>query len=204
MFAPEEEPCALLSFGRGCNAGDVGAARTCFASKRLACVAAGWKHSMAATYNGDVYVWGWGHGITDDAEEPELVKSLALHRALWQLRFVAVASGGDFCLAVSENGTVWSWGGNSEGQCGLGVDESARVPRVLLGLQCVHVSQVACGGSHCLARTDAGSLFSWGRGAHGCLGLGDVVSRATPVRVKVVFVFCGVCALLTRCRRCSM
>lgn len=184
MYATEE-PCALLSFGRGCNAQELGAPRTCFASKRLACVAAGWKHSMAASANGDVFVWGWGQGIAEDSEEPRLVKSLALHRALWQLRFVAVAGGGDFCLALSENGTVWSWGGNSEGQCGLGPDENARVPRVLLGLHRVQVAQVACGGSHCLARTDAGSLFSWGRGAHGCLGLGDTANRTTPVRVKV-------------------
>jgi alpha-tubulin suppressor-like RCC1 family protein len=184
MFGAEE-PCALLAFGRGCDSDVVGAPRTCFASKRLACVAAGWKHSMAVSHAGDVYAWGWGHGITEDSEEPRLVKSLALHRALWQLRFVSVAGGGDFCVAVSENGTVWSWGGNSEGQCGLGLEESARVPRVVLGLHKTNVAQVACGGSHCLARTDAGSLFSWGRGAHGCLGLGDTVSRSAPVRVKV-------------------
>ncbi len=173
----------MLAFGRGC--GDATSLHTCFASKRVAGLAAGWKHSAIASAAGDVYVWGWGHGIVDDCDEPRLVKSLALHRALGHIRFTQVACGGDFSVAVSENGTAWSWGGNSEGQCGVGPDDNTAVPRIMLGLCRVRVAQVACGGAHCLARTDVGSVFAWGRGAHGCLGLGEASSRNAPTRVKV-------------------
>jgi alpha-tubulin suppressor-like RCC1 family protein len=58
-------------------------------------------------------VWGWGHDVSENSQEPMLVKSLALHRALNNVRFVHVSGGGDFSLAVTEHGSVWSFGGNA-------------------------------------------------------------------------------------------
>lgn len=156
------------------------------------------------------YFWGWGHDVFDNADEPRLVKSLALHRALNNVKFVQVAAGGDSSLALTEHGSVWSFGGNVEGQCGFSVAEfpSCPVPQLLLSLHKVNVVEVACGGGHCMARTDIGSVLSWGRGAYGCLGHGgstvgkrekktvsltivflfreDVSSKSCPTRVKAL------------------
>jgi alpha-tubulin suppressor-like RCC1 family protein len=72
---------------------------------------------------------------------------------------------------------------------------SVPVPQLLLSLHKVNVMQVACGGCHCLARTDVGNVLSWGRGAFGCLGNGDNTSKWVPSRVKalasVTSVACG-------------
>ena len=42
---------------------------------------------------------------------------------------------------------------------------------------------VACGGDHTLAVTEAGELWTWGRGAQGRLGLNDEQGRLVPTRV---------------------
>jgi len=54
------------------------------------------------------------------------------------------------------------------------------MPRQIVALAGKHVNKVACGGQHSLALIDGevsrrghGTLFSWGRGKNGRLGLGD-------------------------------
>jgi alpha-tubulin suppressor-like RCC1 family protein len=176
---------SVLSFGRDCGIG----VKTVFERKRVACIAGGWKHSVLCSTAGDVYIWGWTPDLSiENSSSPQLVKPLALHRALNNVRFVKVAAGGDFSLALTEHGSVWSFGGNAEGQCGFAPNEfgAVPVPMLLLSLHKVNVTEVACGGAHCLARTDAGSVLSWGRGKHGCLGHGDEVARSTPTRVKAL------------------
>lgn len=161
-------------------------------SGAVGAVAAGWKHSLAVTRTGDVYTWGWGLGTGHGAQEvstARLVKSLALHRALHALRFVQAAGGTDFSLVLSELGTVWSFGGNAEGQLGCPGEEIQPLPRIIPSLNRVKVAEVACGGLHSLARTDTGTVLSWGRGSHGCLGHGDTSSRSTPTRIKVCAFF---------------
>jgi alpha-tubulin suppressor-like RCC1 family protein len=71
-------------------------------------------------------------------QQPRLIKVLALHRVLGHLRFVATAGGNDFTLALSEQGTVWSFGENSNGQLGVVPHETApHIPRFILAITTV-------------------------------------------------------------------
>ncbi len=53
----------------------------------------------------------------ENCDDPRLLKSLALHRALNNVKFVRAAAGGDFSLAVTEHGSVWALGSNAEVGC---------------------------------------------------------------------------------------
>jgi len=88
---------------------------------------------------------------------------------------ISVAGGDYHSMAVTSTGTVWAWGLNSEGR--LGVDPSSTpggfsiTPVAVTGL--TGVVNVAAGGSHSVAATSDGSVWTWGLNDHGQLGNGS-------------------------------
>ena len=93
---------------------------------------------------------------------------------------------GSTIVTVAAGGYYWAWGERSSGQLGLG-DTNKRLVPTLVGAEEVFggskVRTVACGGDHTLAVTEAGELWTWGRGAQGRLGLNDGQDRLVPTRV---------------------
>lgn len=65
-----------------------------------------------------------------------------------------------------------SWGDNEHGETGQGGSTGMQVelPRVVKELRSMHVVRVAAGGSHTLALSSTGGVFSCGSGLHGQLG----------------------------------
>ena len=53
---------------------------------------------------------------------------------------------------------------------------------------CMQVLGVAAGSHHTLLATEQGELLAFGRGASGCLGLGDADDQDAPVVVDGVIV----------------
>ncbi|MDR3202828.1 MAG: hypothetical protein LBT54_06830, partial [Bifidobacteriaceae bacterium] len=97
-------------------------------------------------------------------------------------RFTEVAAGSWHSLALTENGLVYAWGYNADGQLGLGDTAYRAVPHlVALPAKAVHV---AAGSGHSLARTEDGRVFAWGNNDNGQLGLGDLTGRLTPQAVE--------------------
>lgn len=94
-------------------------------------------------------------------------------------------------MAITRGGVVFSWGGNSDYQCGLGHQDEVSKPtpidftgalkaaganaRELRDLLTppLRMSSVACGVTHSAAVSDMGLLFSWGSGMMGKLGHGN-------------------------------
>lgn len=94
-----------------------------------------------------------------------------------------VAAGQSFSLGVRTDGTLWSWGANGVGQLGLGTSGATLVTtptRVGTGTQW---TDVAAGYGHAAAIRSDGTLWTWGNNTSGQLGVGDSLSRTSPVRV---------------------
>jgi alpha-tubulin suppressor-like RCC1 family protein/uncharacterized protein YjdB len=90
----------------------------------------------------------------------------------------------DYSLAIQADGSLWAWGDNFYGQLGLG-DKGNGTHRLVptrVGADDDWVSVVA-GGWHTLALKADGSLWAWGDGSYGQLGLGDNASHSSPARV---------------------
>jgi alpha-tubulin suppressor-like RCC1 family protein len=87
-------------------------------------VAAGGTHTLVLGDNGTVWAWGdnshgqLGDGTLTGRSTPVQVGGLSGMA-------VAIAAGFDDSFAVLADGTVWSWGGNTDGQLGDG----SRSPR---------------------------------------------------------------------------
>jgi alpha-tubulin suppressor-like RCC1 family protein len=93
-----------------------------------------------------------------------------------------VSAGGEHSLAIATNGTIWSWGGNSHGQLGLG-DTTARSGPVKIG-SASNWSKIAAGSSgHSLALTTLGTLWAWGRNDFGQLGVNDAITKTQPAQI---------------------
>ncbi len=83
-------------------------------------------------------------------------------------------------FAIKTNGTLWSWGGNSAGQLGIGNTQTQTLP-VQVGTD-TDWKQVAAGVSSVLALKTDGSLWGWGLNMNGEL-FGYEGRQSSPVRL---------------------
>ncbi len=143
-------------------------------------IAAGSGHFMFLTAEGEVYSWSSSHdhsgGLSrmgtqfeDTLSTPVIVSSLK------SVRITDIACGGSvilgdaFNLALSDSGTVFSWG-NMESKNLFGAAPGKRVIDKLQGL---NVEKIFCGGHFWLALCRNGAVYTWGKGAEGRLGHGS-------------------------------
>ncbi|WP_233601446.1 hypothetical protein [Corallococcus sp. AB038B] len=92
-----------------------------------------------------------------------------------------LAGGLQHTVALKQDGTVWAWGRNADGQLGDGTTTARPTPAQALGV--TGVAALVAGGSHTLALKQDGTVWAWGRNAEGQLGDGTAEVRLTPVQV---------------------
>jgi hypothetical protein len=78
---------------------------------------------------------------------------------------------------------TWGWGENH--QLGHGDTATRPAPTVVQTLRGLHIEQVSAGAYHTLARAADGTVYAWGSGQYGQLGLGAVQVQPTPARVDL-------------------
>ncbi|XP_069745776.1 RCC1 and BTB domain-containing protein 2-like isoform X1 [Narcine bancroftii] len=154
--------------------------------KKVIEVACGSHHSMTLTSDGEVYAWGYnncgqvGSGSTSNQPTPRRVSSCLQDKFI-----ITIACGQSSSMAVLDNGVVYGWGYNGNGQLGLGSNGNQPTPCRLAALQGIHVCQIVCGYAHALALTDEGLLYSWGSNAYGQLGSGVKSNQSCPIQIMV-------------------
>ena len=84
--------------------------------------------------------------------------------------------------AVKTDGTLWTWGNDSDGQLGINVNGGYCFTPIQVGTltdwKCVETNE----RSVCAIKTD-GTLWTWGLNTLGQLGHNDRTSRSSPVQV---------------------
>ena len=120
------------------------------------------------------------------------ISSLALALSAEPARAATVAGGIGHSIVVNTNdGTVWAWGANSNGQ--LGDNTLTPRPTPIQVTSLANVVAVGAGYLHSVALKADGTLWTWGSNAYGQLGTGDLTSQKIPVQVltNVVAVAAG-------------
>uniref|UniRef100_I3JE75 RCC1 and BTB domain containing protein 2 n=1 Tax=Oreochromis niloticus TaxID=8128 RepID=I3JE75_ORENI len=154
-------------------------------SKRVTEVACGSHHTIALTTDGEVYAWGYnnsgqvGSGSTANQPTPRRVSSCLQNKVV-----VNIACGQLCSMAVLDNGEIYGWGYNCNGQLGLGNNGNQQTPCRIAALQGVNIVQVACGYAHTLALTDEGFVYAWGANSYGQLGTGNKSNQALPTPIN--------------------
>ena len=93
---------------------------------------------------------------------------------------VGVTAGSLHAAAAKADGTVWTWGWNTDGQLGNGTTNPSPVPARVTTL--ADVVDVAAGPYHTVALKSDGTVWAWGRNFSGQLGDGTTTQQLTPVR----------------------
>lgn len=97
-------------------------------------------------------------------------------------KFVQVSAGAHFTAALSQDGTVWTWGQNHYGQLGDGTTDDRSTPFQVCGLS--DVVAISAGSSHMLALKSDGTVYAWGSNQSGELGDGTTTDRYLPKKVS--------------------
>jgi alpha-tubulin suppressor-like RCC1 family protein len=145
---------------------------------------------------GDVFIWGEGigdgvlgggthrsgsgFGVKMDSLLPKALESAVV------LDVQNIACGGRHAALVTKQGEIFSWGEESGGRLGHGVDSDVLQPKLIDALSNTNIELVACGEYHTCAVTLSGDLYTWGDGTYnsGLLGHGNEVSHWVPKRVN--------------------
>jgi alpha-tubulin suppressor-like RCC1 family protein len=143
-------------------------------------IAAGDLNTIALRSDGTLWAWGdnfygqLGDGATTDSHVPEQITTV---KTDWS----SIAGGCFHTTALKSDGTLWAWGGNFDGQLGLG-DTTQRNSPVQVGSDNKWVSIAGSCDSTIALKSD-GTLWAWGYNNDGQLGLGDTTDKYSPVQV---------------------
>lgn len=150
-----------------------------------------------------------GLNSTDCTERiPRMVKVLGTNV------IVQIACGIEHSIALTNDGELYAWGSNREGQLGLGSHTITEIkPKKISTLAAVPIAFIACGGYHTIVISKSGkstgitdivrlhptlipnsyircffigAVFSWGRNTFGQLGLNDTQQRSLPCQLRTL------------------
>jgi alpha-tubulin suppressor-like RCC1 family protein len=109
-------------------------------------------------------------------------------------QIVKITKGGKFSLALAKDGTVYTWGENGAGQLGDNTTTNRHTPvKVLKGVysgttylgdnSSNPIVDIAAGNGYSIAVAADGTVYSWGQGVFGPLGVNSWTNYSTPVQV---------------------
>ncbi|KAL0129864.1 hypothetical protein PUN28_001850 [Cardiocondyla obscurior] len=141
-------------------------------------LACGFDHTILLAENGDVYSMGMGirgqlgHNELENCDNPRLIEALA------GLKVVQISAGGWHSAVVTDQGDLYTWGWNSNGE--LGIENKGRkvyaVPALVdfkndTGENIeINVKRVECGNSFTICLMDDNYFWGCGTNKYGQLG----------------------------------
>ena len=143
-------------------------------------VACGYFHNAAIKTDGTLWGWG-GNGNGQLGDNTITHRSSPVQTVSGGTNWKQVACGLYHTAAIKTDGTLWLWGGNTNGQIGdnTAIGRSSPVQTVSGG---TNWKQVSCGFYHTAAIKTDGTLWLWGRNVFGQLGDGAGGVRSSPVQ----------------------
>lgn len=96
-----------------------------------------------------------------------------------------VYAGSNSLFAQCEDGTIFGWGYNAQGQLGVGNADLHGTPVEVVAFRGKKVKSISVGSSHALAILEDGAVMGWGRNDYGGLGNGSTsTSQKTPIEIS--------------------
>eukprot|EP01024_Parvocaulis_polyphysoides_P009012 TRINITY_DN12734_c0_g1_i1.p1 TRINITY_DN12734_c0_g1~~TRINITY_DN12734_c0_g1_i1.p1 ORF type:complete len:379 (-),score=26.38 TRINITY_DN12734_c0_g1_i1:202-1338(-) len=146
-------------------------------------ISCGWRHNLALSTEGVIYVWGWNkYGQLGVADNNDRSTAVPITSGIGQTQ--VISGGWRYSMSVDQNGDIYAWGWNKFGQLGLGHCEACNTPQKVSSMEGCNIELLACGWRHSMAVSRNGDFYVWGRGSYGRLGLGDEADRMMPTQME--------------------
>lgn len=190
---------SLWSWGRN-NVGQLGDSSITNRSSPVQISAGNWisvscgaNHSAAINNNNELFVWGLdSYGSLGLNNFVSSIYSSPVQTIAGGSNWTQVSCGMNSTAAIKSDGTLWTWGYNPYGECGLNntniiyspTNVSAGTERSWFGVSNKGYTMFALNGEQTGLdpNLDSGMLFAWGYNQGGCLADGSTVNRSSPVQ----------------------
>ena len=148
----------------------------------------GYEHALFLTDDGNL--WGWGRnsfgqvgadgiGNRRSNGDNKIIQTLPVF-VLGHVK--SVSAGGEFSVALRDDGTVWTWGKNDHAQLGDGTTSNHQEPKQIMS----GATAVSAGAEFAAALKEDGTVWTWGYNQYGQLGNGEAHAsgQKSPARVE--------------------
>ncbi|CAH1401548.1 unnamed protein product [Nezara viridula] len=141
-------------------------------------------HVICYTSLGEVYAWGHNaycelaNGTTTQSSNPMKVEVCLSTKVV-----VEVACGSHHSVVLTNEGEVYGWGYNGNGQLGNGNNVNQLNPCRVMALSNIVIVKVVCGCSHTLALSDEGKVYAWGANSFGQLACLNRTNFFSPEQI---------------------
>ncbi len=147
-------------------------------------IAAGTGHSLGLkTDNGTC--WAWGLATSGQLGDNTATSKSSPVSVAGAHSFSKIVAAVNFSAGLKSNdGSLWTWGINTNGQLGDGSLTTRSSPVSVLGAHSfTKIMLASSAASHLLALKSDGSLWAWGLNSIGQLGDGTVFDKSSPISV---------------------
>lgn len=155
-------------------------------------IGAGSFHSMVlCPSDSSVRSWGANNngqlGINDTIQQISPVRVKGPGGVGYLNNIISIVARENFSLALKNDGTVWSWGFNGDGEMGDSTTTDKWAPVQVHGPANVgflsNIKAISGGYAHVLALKNDSTVWAWGDNTNGELGDNTTVNELTPVQV---------------------
>lgn len=152
--------------------------------------------TIAVDTDGNLEMWGHYFNTSGDPAKDVMV----IPEEVKNSKIVHAAAGSDHCVAISEDGHVYAWGQNENGQYGLDgsmIASARKQPDELLGDNTIDASavrQLICGNQVTAILMEDGTIYAWGNDGLAATNLSSVIKHGkqeSPLQ-KLVFTNDGI------------
>ena len=146
-------------------------------------------HGLALDLQGNL--WGWGDNTSGQLGDGNVVANMVKQPTPYKPAignplgtgeaWIGFACGTSHSVGLTNQGDVFTWGSNQNGQIGTGsIDENAHQPYLALTGGSYPMIQVSAGALHTVALDGGGNVYTWGGNAFGQLGNGGTADNGNP------------------------
>ena len=148
-------------------------------------VSAGGRHSAAIGRDGTLWAWGNNNDMPVQGSSGDLSSFFIVPVQIGaDADWVSVSAGETHTMAIREDGSLWGWGSNDQGQLGNGERGGGnhRAAPVRIGEHYDWLF-VSAGSGFTAAIREDGSLWAWGSNDRGQLGDGEIEGERVHYRL---------------------